>query len=320
MSSLPPWRSSSITAKFPSPSFPRILVNGRLMDIRPNLYLCLTAIKSIKMRHWRSPIRSPELLLNDMTYFWIDAICIDQSNIAKRNHQVNMMKRIYSQATTVLVWLGKADNKTDKVFDSMSSLNLSHDDETRQEWDSRRDEGWLDSQLTTVFSENILSRPYWGRLWIIQELMLAQDILLMCGDRALPWRYLTSWLKCSREDSDGESESTKQVMETRGYQLLERKVLWQQNTVPRSRYTLDFLIEAFYDQRCADVRDKVYGLLGLLTTDDISGGNVVEVDYAKTPLELYEDVLVAVKDSPRLQSQKALDRFSKTLRKALALS
>ena len=28
--------------------------------------------------------------------FWIDALCIDQSNILERNHQVNSMRQIYS--------------------------------------------------------------------------------------------------------------------------------------------------------------------------------------------------------------------------------
>lgn len=35
--------------------------------------------------------------------FWIDAICIDQSNIEERNHQVPLMKAIYSNAVAVRV-------------------------------------------------------------------------------------------------------------------------------------------------------------------------------------------------------------------------
>jgi hypothetical protein len=39
-------------------------------------------------------------------WLWIDALCIDQSNAMKRNHQVQQMGLIYSQAERVMVWLG----------------------------------------------------------------------------------------------------------------------------------------------------------------------------------------------------------------------
>ena len=35
-------------------------------------------------------------LRNQRKLFWIDALCIDQSNILERNHQVNLMRQIYS--------------------------------------------------------------------------------------------------------------------------------------------------------------------------------------------------------------------------------
>lgn len=44
--------------------------------------------------------------------FWIDAVCIDQSNDVEKNQQVNMMADIYQTAHEVLIWLGKADATT----------------------------------------------------------------------------------------------------------------------------------------------------------------------------------------------------------------
>ena len=41
--------------------------------------------------------------------YWIDAICIDQSNVQERNHQVQLMKVIYSQAESVSIWLGPVE-------------------------------------------------------------------------------------------------------------------------------------------------------------------------------------------------------------------
>ncbi|RYO88314.1 hypothetical protein DL764_008744 [Monosporascus ibericus] len=39
---------------------------------------------------------------------WVNAICIDQGNTEKRNHQVQSMAKIYAKANRVVVWLEKA--------------------------------------------------------------------------------------------------------------------------------------------------------------------------------------------------------------------
>jgi Heterokaryon incompatibility protein (HET) len=39
-------------------------------------------------------------------HFWIDAICIDQDNVAERNDQVSKMGRIYQDAEEVIAWMG----------------------------------------------------------------------------------------------------------------------------------------------------------------------------------------------------------------------
>ena len=37
---------------------------------------------------------------------FIDALCIDQSDIAERNHQVRQMGDVYRAAKAVVAWLG----------------------------------------------------------------------------------------------------------------------------------------------------------------------------------------------------------------------
>jgi len=52
-------------------------------------------------------------------YFWIDQICIDQSNLEERNSQVKLMRKIYSSAIRTLIWIG------DDSGDSHLALNLA---------------------------------------------------------------------------------------------------------------------------------------------------------------------------------------------------
>ncbi|KAF3035186.1 hypothetical protein E8E11_004011 [Didymella keratinophila] len=44
---------------------------------------------------------------------WIDAICIDQANLRERSEQVSRMYSIFTQASTVIVWLGEEWDMTD---------------------------------------------------------------------------------------------------------------------------------------------------------------------------------------------------------------
>ncbi|KAL8942688.1 MAG: hypothetical protein Q9211_001286 [Gyalolechia sp. 1 TL-2023] len=46
---------------------------------------------------------------------WIDAICINQDDIAEKTHQVNIMRLMYSVASRVLIWLGESDKDIRKA-------------------------------------------------------------------------------------------------------------------------------------------------------------------------------------------------------------
>jgi hypothetical protein len=49
-------------------------------------------------------------------YIWVDAICINQLDLAEKSQQVSMMDQIYSQADTTLIWLGRDDGTTKQAF------------------------------------------------------------------------------------------------------------------------------------------------------------------------------------------------------------
>ncbi|KUJ17731.1 HET-domain-containing protein [Mollisia scopiformis] len=67
-----------------------IKINGKTLLVRESLWKVLA-----KLRHRDEP-----------RCLWVDAICINQSDIAEKNSQVRLMPHIYRKATTVIVWLG----------------------------------------------------------------------------------------------------------------------------------------------------------------------------------------------------------------------
>nr|RBQ83256.1 hypothetical protein FVER53263_20271 [Fusarium verticillioides] len=127
---------------------------------------------------------------------WIDAICINQQDTVEKEFQVPLMGKIYSRSAEVLVWLGKSDDVTKNAFRFMK--RDENEIETRPEplvkstsyYDKFRslyrkaprpnrheaDESGLESMLL------LLQRPWFQRVWVIQEVAAGKNIQVVCGE------------------------------------------------------------------------------------------------------------------------------------------
>ncbi|KAF2022875.1 HET-domain-containing protein, partial [Setomelanomma holmii] len=167
---------------------------------------------------------------SNSNYIYIDQLCIDQNSPDERNHQVRLMSKIYRGCICVLVWLDQSSAKAAKDF---------------------QDAPQLDS------AEQILRNPYFTRLWIVQEVLLAPEAIVFCGGVWLSWDALgeliwkmPDWYLSIQRPHDTASMAWL-FKSTRG-------TLWEQDYIP-----LDRCINLFSCMQCADLRDKVYGLLRL---------------------------------------------------------
>jgi len=148
-----------------------IYLNGRPWRVRRNL--------------WRFLNQARSLQAHCSGWIWIDAICVDQSNDPERTHQVNFMFEIYRRAQHVLVWLGPQYGDSDKAMQE-----LDHRHKSRS---SRSLHGVWSSPAGAAICE-LCKRPYWSRLWVFQESKLGKAKTIICGDQAIPWESLTSFL------------------------------------------------------------------------------------------------------------------------------
>jgi hypothetical protein len=89
---------------------------------------------------------------------WIDAICINQSDELERSVQVGYMGEIYESARRVVVWVGEADElgKSDRAMEFLGDIETIF-----YSWD-----GW--KQNMEALNE-LLSRPWFSRTWVVQE-------------------------------------------------------------------------------------------------------------------------------------------------------
>ena len=162
----------------------RILLNDEIVEIGQNLYEFLCRLQRTH--------RSRTL--------WVDALCINQRNIKERNHQVQMMGRIYRGANAVLVWLGRELQNSFQVIDLSKKM---------QEYAESADTDFRRPQATSNFNvldyfeglNRLCYRQYWTRTWIIQEIVLAKKISLFCGADQISWNtFITSLLRATRGD------------------------------------------------------------------------------------------------------------------------
>lgn len=101
-------------------------------------------------------------------------VCVEQNNIEERNHQVDKISRVFSNAAFVLVWLGPKEDDSDLAMEHIAAA--SDESASPRELRTRVDPKLLENSIIALSR-----RSYWRRLWIVQEIILAPNVLILCG-------------------------------------------------------------------------------------------------------------------------------------------
>jgi len=159
-------------------SLSKIVVDDIGVSVTRNL---ADALKHIQ-RVCRS--RSENFRGSDGQRIWVDALCINQLDIAERNLQVKRMNQIYSDAGRVFIWTGLAWETAKEFSDIMSriatsTLEIDLDVERELPREAKTVTKWRQLTLENVIwrdgMRNLMARTYFSRLWIIQEIVLANS-------------------------------------------------------------------------------------------------------------------------------------------------
>jgi Heterokaryon incompatibility protein (HET) len=197
---------------------------------------------------------------------WVDALCINQNDILEKNIQVPLMGLIYSYAKSVLVWLGPQADGSEEYFDFCNPIPLES-----QSLHSSVPKN-VDSNATNPISAAIASlqrRAYWTRTWIIQEIVLASDIHIFCGDRFSHWPNFT--LHMPDRDTDNQAIGMRNPTHPLGK--------LKQLRIVGTELTLRQLLFQCYMSRCSDPRDLIYGLLNI-AKDTKDNPSSIAADYS----------------------------------------
>ncbi|KAE9364144.1 HET-domain-containing protein, partial [Stipitochalara longipes BDJ] len=123
---------------------------------------------------------------------WIDAICINQTDKGEKEQQIPLMGSIYSSAETVYVWLGESSPQSDRAMSYLTNTGYQ-ECFSRPNWVLRilnflriRTLSRAD-YVTYEDVSNILESDWIRRLWTYQEILLASNPIVVCGDKHLQW-------------------------------------------------------------------------------------------------------------------------------------
>jgi hypothetical protein len=123
-----------------------IMVDEQNFNVTQNLYLALFRLQNHTC---------PRII-------WVDAVCINQTDEKEKEGQIPLMAEIYAKASCVVVWLGEAEDDSDRALEAI------------------RLTGELSTRLSNVdiFQQAIrqlLQRQWFRRIWVRSTVLSIKD-------------------------------------------------------------------------------------------------------------------------------------------------
>lgn len=210
---------------------------------------------------------------------WIDSVCIDQSNLPERSHQVGQMTEIYRRAHKVLVYLEPprelaSIHQLQRLFKTFEDRGLT---------------GTLnDSKVPEVIRQDariFLNNPWFQPMWVLQEIAMARTAVVYCGASRIDWRHIAVASTCNHCQSDS---LIVDVHAPHDAELLPPVLRIRKDRTPQPTDLIDLLI-ATRPCGATDPRDKIYALLWCYETTSFGS---IESDYKKPVADVFRETML----------------------------
>jgi hypothetical protein len=199
-------------------------------------------------------------------FLWIDAICLNQNNNIEKAVQVQLMGEIYREALKVHIWLGEGviEDRLPQLFALFRALVVRKHSSSKSTT-AVESLGLLNySQTIAKAVRGFLSRPWFQRRWILQEVALGHDITVRCGSFKCAWTWVLEGISILAAQDHGfglENPHTSAIKQVLGLQEGRGQIL--------------DLVWKFDTAQCSDPRDKLFALCGM-------ADNIVPPEYKET--------------------------------------
>ncbi|KAI1768225.1 HET-domain-containing protein [Hypoxylon sp. FL1150] len=256
--------------------------------------LVITAALGNVIRHFRSSSETRSL--------WADAVCINQNDNKERSRQVSRMKDIYSKASRVLIWLGEERDESESgiavasdiaqachqyVSNGGSLEDVTFNDELAQRLFGKFRDPSEFSRLAAF--AKIIGRLWFTRVWVVQELALATEAAVFCGDASIGWTDLMAAITAQDRLNLWLSDH-----ERNAYVFILERARREWNAGIRRN-----LLSVLFRYRILDAtdpRDKIFGLSALIRSE-IREAKALQPNYNVDTTELYTAVAEEILES-----------------------
>ncbi|KAK0109214.1 hypothetical protein ONS96_003037 [Cadophora gregata f. sp. sojae] len=244
----------------------QISVDGMPLDITASLDLALRYI-----RQSDKPIR-----------VWADGICINQQDVSEKNIQVAQMGLIYEVANHTIIFLGLATEQSQGLIQAIKSLP------PRPAFVSLETEASYSQGKQGLL--NLLTYPWFTRVWTLQELVLSADPWIQCGNSRCKWDVLAKYIPRMLESAteDGIQPLTDMNL-FRMSSMKNRYATDEQKVWATDEDAVTALLLILHSRRglgATDARDFIYAHLGIICKRLQAA---ISIDYTKSCSTIYTE-------------------------------
>jgi hypothetical protein len=162
-----------------------IVCDGIPFPVGGELY---AALKQLRLFHKGKPFK-----------IWIDAMCINQDDITERNEHIKIMDKIYGLARIVRIWLGEDFGKEAAALHALEELSAVFTDLiVKQDLGDNRfvfQHAFHTHENVKAINweafTSILSRSWFRRVWVLQEMVNANAASIHIGEFTLEWGFFS---------------------------------------------------------------------------------------------------------------------------------
>ncbi|TQS33593.1 hypothetical protein Golomagni_06056, partial [Golovinomyces magnicellulatus] len=308
-----------------------IILDGCSFKIRPSLHDALSHFRQTKLESsdafWHGAQDTSE------TYWWIDAICVNQEDMEERKSQVALMSRLYRSAHTVRVWLGPEADNSALAMDIVRKLAYRPDDpEEEYSWEySRENPGKthrpggpgrpmieikqpdagppissLEKKENYSALVKLFQRPWFSRVWVQQEAALPEFVEVHCGQETCSWETMMSTVDMMAYLVDECHLPALQIDNLRNPSHSFMSCFSETKAIDKLRKEVlqngqaygefEQLVSLCRGCKATDPRDKIYALLPMTSPDEFE----LDADYTLEKKVMYRNTIMKLLDQGSL--------------------